>query len=63
MFLSATILLARILKSLDKERSSFSARKRSEEVKKSRKTRRRVRKGIQDQNEAVEGVMYEAGGF
>ena len=54
---------ARVIKLLDHGRSAHAAGTTSEKGKRSRKKCRRIRKGIQDQNEEEEGVMYEAGGF
>ena len=45
------------------QRRKDSTRKRSEVTKKARKKRRRVRKGVQDDEAAVEGVQYDAGAF
>ena len=54
---------ARLLELLDLDRSYHAARKRSNQGRKSRKRRRRLRKGFNDLREEEEGVMYEPGGF
>ena len=55
--------MTRLIKLLDRERQAHAARKKSEDGKRSRKKRRRIRKGIQDEQQEEEGVTYEAGGF
>eukprot|EP00117_Sycon_ciliatum_P009627 scpid74882/ scgid11840/ len=54
---------ASALGQLQLDRQKHAARKRSAEVKRRRKRRRRVRKCIQEEEVAQEGVSYEAGGF
>ena len=51
------------LRVLDQSRTYHAARKASEAEKRGRKRRRRVRKGLQDEELEAEGVQYEAGQF
>ena len=51
------------LRVLDQSRAYHAARKASEAEKRGRKRRRRVRKGLQDEELEAEGVQYEAGQF
>ena len=51
------------LRVLDQSHAYHAARKASEAEKRGRKRRRRVRKGLQDEELEAEGVQYEAGQF
>ena len=54
---------ARLLAALDVQRIQDEERKAGKEEKGARKRRRRVRKGVEDEEREAEGVTYEAGTF
>ena len=54
---------ARLLAALDVQRIQAAERKAVKEEKGARKRRRRVRKGVEDEEREAEGVTYEAGAF
>ena len=49
--------------SLDRSRAYHAERKVSNAAKQGRKRSRRIRKGLQEEELAAEGVQYEAGEF
>ena len=63
MSLDTGVFTASALVSLDRSRAYHAERKVSNAAKQGRKRSRRIRKGLQEEELAAEGVQYEAGEF